>query len=48
MNQEEINKGIQLLCDTSAKVKSFYTDDQNIVDALNTADQSDMQKCMDY
>lgn len=48
MNQEEINKGIQLLCDTSAKVKSFYEDDQNIVDALNTADQSDLQKCMDY
>lgn len=48
MNQEEINKGIQLLCDTSAKVKSFYADDQNIVDALNTADQSDLQKCMDY
>ena len=48
MNQEEINNGIQLLCDTSAKVKSFYTDDQNIVDALNTADQSDLQKCMDY
>lgn len=48
MNQEEINKGIQLLCDTSATVKSFYADDQNIVDALNTADQSDLQKCMDY
>lgn len=48
MNQVDIDKGIQLLCDTSAKVKSFYTDDQNIVDALNTADQSDLQKCMDY
>ncbi|MFT7036844.1 MAG: 5-methylcytosine-specific restriction endonuclease McrBC GTP-binding regulatory subunit McrB [Cyclobacteriaceae bacterium] len=48
MNKEEINKGILLLCDTSAKVKSFYEDDQNLVDALNSADQSDLQKCMDY
>lgn len=48
MNQEELNKGIQLLCDTSAKVKSFYTDDQNVVDALNATDQSDLQKCMKY
>tara|TARA_R110000822_G_scaffold28985_3_gene85756 strand:+ start:8286 stop:10916 length:2631 start_codon:yes stop_codon:yes gene_type:complete len=48
MNQEEINRGIQLLCDTSAKVKSFYEDDQNVVNALNTANQNDLQKCMDY
>ncbi len=48
MTQEEINNGIQLLCDTSAKVKSFYEDDQNVVDALNNANQSDLQKCMDY
>ena len=48
MNQEEINKGIELLCDTSAKVKNFYEDDQNIVNALNTANQNDLQKCMDY
>ena len=48
MNQEEINKGIQLLCDTSSEVKSFYEDDQNIVKALNTANQNDLQKCMDY
>ncbi len=48
MNQEEINKGIQLLCDTSSKVKRFYENDQNIVDALNTANQNDLQKCMDY
>lgn len=48
MNQEGINKGIRLLCDTSAKVKSFYEDDQNIVNALNTANQKDLQKCMDY
>jgi len=48
MNQEEINKGIELLCDTSTKVKSFYEDDQNIVNALNKANQNDLQKCMDY
>jgi len=48
MNKEGINSGIQLLCDTSAKVKSFYEDDQNIVNALNTANQVDLQKCMDY
>ena len=48
MNQEEINRGIQLLCDTSAKVMSFYEDDQNVVNALNTANQNDLQKCMDY
>lgn len=48
MNQEEINKGIQLLCDTSTKVKSFYEDDQNVVDALNTASQNDLQQCMEY
>lgn len=48
MNQEEINKGIQLLCDTSSEVKSFYEGDQNIVNALNTANQNDLQKCIDY
>jgi len=48
MNQEKINKGIQLLCNTSSEVSSFYEDNQNIVDALNTANQNDLQKCIDY
>jgi 5-methylcytosine-specific restriction endonuclease McrBC GTP-binding regulatory subunit McrB len=48
MNQEEIRKGIQLLCDTSLEVKSFYEDDRNIVNALNSANQNDLQKCMNY
>lgn len=48
MNQEEINSGIKLLCETSAQVKGYYSNDQNIVDALNNAKQEDLQKCMDY
>jgi 5-methylcytosine-specific restriction protein B len=48
MNQEEINSGIELLCETSAEVKSYYSNDQNIVEALNNAKKEDLQKCMDY
>lgn len=48
MENSDLFNGIQLLCETSSQVKSYYQDDQNIVDALNTADQSDLQKCMDY
>jgi 5-methylcytosine-specific restriction protein B len=48
MNQEEINSGIKLLCETSAQVKGYYSNDQNIVEALNNAKKEDLQKCMDY
>lgn len=48
MNQEEIDKGVQLLCETSAEVKGYYEDDQNIVNALNNADHDHLRKCMDY
>lgn len=48
MNQEKINSGIQLLCDTSKEVKGYYQDDQNVVDALNAAKTENLQKCLKY
>lgn len=48
MTQEEIGNGIQLLCDTSSIVKSFYEDDQNIVNAINQSTQENLNKCNDY
>lgn len=48
MNQDDINKGIRLLCNTSATIKAYYEDDQNIVDALNSTEHGELQKCIDY
>lgn len=48
MTQQEIQNGIKLLCDTSAEVKEFYKDDQNIVEALNNVSKDELQKCDEY
>lgn len=48
MTNEEIQKGINLLCDTSAEVKGFYQNDQNIVDALNNVNKDELQKLDEY
>lgn len=48
MNNSDIKIGIQLLRETTSQVKSFYENDQNIVDDLNKATNDDLQNCMDY
>lgn len=48
MTQQEIQKGIKLLCDTSAEVKGFYQNDQNIVDALNNVKNDELQNLEEY
>ncbi|MCG2462292.1 AAA family ATPase [Flavobacteriaceae bacterium F89] len=48
MNQKEIQKGIELLCDTSTVVKNYYKNDQNILEALNNVNKGNLQKCAEY
>lgn len=48
MTELEIKQGIELLCDTSSEVKSYYEDDNNIVNALNAAKKEDLEKALKY
>lgn len=48
LNLNEIQKGIELLCNTSAEVDGFYQSDENIVEALNKAKIDDLKKCAEY
>lgn len=48
MTPEQIKNGIELLCETSLKVKSYYEDDTAIVDALNKVSKEDLSKCLEY
>jgi 5-methylcytosine-specific restriction enzyme B len=48
MNQSEIKKGIQLLCETSSQVKGYYDQPDTLIDALNEVPVSELKKCMDY
>ena len=35
MNESEIKKGIQQLCETSSQVKGYYDQPDSLIDALN-------------
>lgn len=48
MTTEQINQGINLLCDTSKKVQQYYEDDQAIVTALNQVPKEELKQCLDY
>lgn len=48
MNESEIEKGIQLLCETSSQVKGYYDQPETLIDALNEVPISELKKCMDY
>jgi len=48
MNQSEIKKGIQLLCETSSQVKGYYDQPDTLIDALNEVPVFELKKCMDY
>lgn len=48
MNEAEIKKGIQQLCETSSQVKGFYDQPDSLIDALNEVPVSELKKCMDY
>jgi 5-methylcytosine-specific restriction protein B len=48
MTAEEINNGVELLCRTSLEVRSYYEDDQNIVNVLNDLDRNTLEECLRY
>ena len=48
MNESEIKKGIQQLCETSSQVKGYYDQPDSLIDALNEVPVSELKKCMDY
>lgn len=48
MTPKQINSGIELLCETSLKVKRYYEDDNAIVEALNKVSKEDLSKCLEY
>jgi len=48
MNQSEIKRGIQQLCETSSHVKGYYDQPDSLIDALNDVPVSELKKCMDY
>lgn len=48
MNEEELKKGIKLLCDTSKTVEGYYTSKQNVVNALNNVPLNEIEKCLQY
>lgn len=48
MNELEIKKGIQLLCETSSRVKGYYDQPDSLIDELNAVPVSELKKCMDY
>ncbi len=48
LTNDEIKKGIQLLCETSTEVDGYYQNDENIVAALNKADKGDLNLCKEY
>lgn len=48
LTNDEIKKGIRLLCETSKEVEGYYQNDENIVIALNKADKDDLKRCIEY
>lgn len=48
MDKIEIQKGIQLICETSSQVKGFYDEPETLVSALNIVPQSELNECMKY
>jgi len=48
LTNDEIKKGIRLLCETSREVEGYYQNDENIVIALNKADKDDLKRCKEY
>jgi 5-methylcytosine-specific restriction protein B len=48
MNNSEIEKGIQLLCETSSQVKGYYDQPDTLIDSLNQVPISELDKCMNY
>jgi len=48
LTNDEIKKGIRLLCETSKEVEGYYQNDENIVIALNKADKDDLKRCKEY
>lgn len=48
MNESEIKKGIQQLCETSSQVKGYYDQPDSLIDALNEVPVAELKKCMEY
>lgn len=48
MNKDEIKEGIKLLCETSKTIQNCYENKQVLVDEINRAKRSDIEKCWQY
>jgi len=48
MTLEDIKAGIDLICNTSSNVKSYYDSNEMLVNALNNVSKEDLKKCMGY
>ena len=41
MNEDEIKKGIQLICETSKEMSKYYNDKSALIDKLNSLGKED-------
>ena len=48
MNNSEINSGVNLLCETSLSINSYYENRSKLVDALNKVPKQELTKCLEY
>ena len=48
MTTNEIKEGIKLLCETSKTIQNCYENKQVLVDEINRAKKSDIEKCWQY
>lgn len=48
MNKNEIEKGVELICNASKEVKGFYDEPETLVNALNEVSNEELDKCLQY
>lgn len=48
MNEQEIKKGVQDVCLTSAEIATFYANNNALVEKLNSVPQEELQKASDW
>ncbi|MDP2415743.1 McrB family protein [Daejeonella sp.] len=48
MKDNEIEKGVNLVCEVSKEVKGFYDNPESLISALNTVPIDELDKCLNY
>lgn len=48
MTEEEIKKGVKLVCDTSTEIAALYNDNSALVSKLNSVPQSELNQAADW